>query len=205
MSLLHTTGKLLLPGTLKALVSTLQVTVTNPERQPDHHGGKVIYAFWHGKMVYGWLLAKKLFPGKNIHAVISLSKDGELLSHVLAKLGFSLIRGSSSKGSSEVKKTMLAELQKNNIIAVTPDGPRGPRHSFKYGTLRLASEHGIPIVFTAISYSRTKQLKSWDKFEIPFPFSKVTVTFHRVDVPVLNSEQDLIAFEHQLSNRLGNE
>lgn len=195
---------LLLPPVLKALVSTLRITLTNPEHEPRTSGGRVIYAFWHGKMIYGWLLAKKLFAGKRIHAVVSLSEDGELLSRTLAKLGFSLIRGSSSRGSSEVKKMMLLELEKNDIVAITPDGPRGPYHSFKYGTLRLASEQNIPVIFADISYSKALQLKSWDRFEIPLPFSTVTVTFHRIEIPALQSEQDVIAFEHQLSKQIGN-
>ena len=204
MSSLHSLARLLLPTALKALVSTLRITVTNRETGLDTPGGRIIYAFWHGKMIYGWLLSKKLFAGKTIHAVISLSEDGELLSRTLVKLGFSMIRGSSSRGNTEVKQRMLTELEKNGIIAITPDGPRGPRHSFKYGTLRLASEHGIPILFADIRYNKAIQLKSWDRFEIPLPFSKVSITLHHIEVPELESKQDIMTFERQLSKHLAN-
>ena len=192
---------ILLPGALKALAATLRVSVT-PHRAEADSGDRVIYAFWHGKMVYGWLLAQKLFPERDIHAVVSLSKDGEILSRTLEKLDFTLIRGSSSKGSSEVKTTMLAKLEQNGIVAITPDGPRGPRHSFKYGTLRLASEQKIPIIFAAIQYSKAIQLDSWDKFEIPFPFSEVNVTLHHIEVPAMESRQDIELFERRLSKQL---
>lgn len=194
----------LLPGTLKALIATLRITMQNTPDATGAEAEKCIFAFWHGKMIYGWLLAQRLFPERDIHAVVSLSKDGEILSHTLEKLGFTLIRGSSSRGSGEVKTTMLAELEQKGIVAITPDGPRGPRHSFKYGTLRLVSEQKIPIIFAAIQYDKTIQLKSWDKFEIPLPFSKVNVTLHRIEVPEMRSEQDLELFEQQLSKQFAN-
>lgn len=201
MSFLPFLSGFLLPGALKTLTATLKVSVT-PNLAETDSGKPVIYAFWHGKMIYGWLLAQKLFPERKIHAVVSLSKDGEILSRTLEKLGFTLIRGSSSRGSSEVKTAMFAELEQSGIIAITPDGPRGPCHSFKYGTLRLASEQGIPIIFAAIHYSKTVQLKSWDKFEIPLPFSEVNVTLHRIEVPEPKSREDLELFERQLSKQL---
>ncbi len=191
----------LLPGVLKALTATLRISA--PPFQTGKGSPKsAIYAFWHGKMVYGWFFARKLFPGRNIHAVVSLSRDGEILSRCLEKLGFTLIRGSSSRGSNEVRTAMLEELEQNGVIAITPDGPRGPRHSFKYGTLRLASEQKIPIIFAAIKYSKAIQLRSWDKFEIPFPFSRVTITLHPIEVPDMKSQQDMEVFEKKLSKQL---
>lgn len=205
MSLLPPLSGLILPGALKLLVSTLRITVTNPQKETCGQTGKRIFAFWHGKMIYGWLLAQRLSPDKTIHAIVSLSKDGEILSRTLEKLGFTLIRGSSSKGSSEVKTAMLTELANNGIIAITPDGPRGPRQTFKYGTLRLASAEGIPIIFATIRYSKRIQLKSWDRFEIPFPFSRVDITIHNIEVPEFRNQEELRAFEHQLSKDLADD
>ncbi len=205
MSLLHSIGYTLIPAVLKALVATLRVTVTNPEQQPERRSGKMIVAFWHGKMICGWLFARSLFARQTMYAVVSLSEDGELLSRVLAKLEFHLIRGSSSRGGGAVKETMLRALNNNGIIAITPDGPRGPRHSFKYGTLRLAAAHRIPILFATIKYSNALTLKSWDKFEIPLPFSAVDVTLHRIDVPPLPRDENIAAFERQLAKQLSDE
>ncbi len=202
MSLLPVFSGLLLPGTLKTLVSTLRVTIAGPHSATDLPDGRGIFAFWHGKMIYGWLLAQKLYPEREIHAVVSLSRDGEILSRTLENLGFVMIRGSSSRGSGEVKSAMLEELANKNIIAITPDGPRGPCHSFKYGTLALASEQGIPVIFADIRYSKTIRLRSWDRFEIPLPFSTVNVTLHRIEVPELATREDIKAYERQLSKHL---
>ncbi len=205
MPLLPLLSGLILPGILKTLVLTLKVSVDDRTIEKERNDGSVLFAFWHGKMIYGWLLARKLFPRRDIHAVVSLSKDGEILSRTLHGLGFCLIRGSSSRGSGSVKEAMNRELDKNGIIAVTPDGPRGPLHSFKYGTLHLASQRGIPIIFASIQYSNAIELKSWDHFEIPLPFSRVTLTLHRIEVPAMKNEEDLAAYEHRLSKHLADD
>lgn len=202
MSLLHAIAKPLLPPLLGALVRTLRLRIANPEILSGRETGGVIYAFWHGKMACGWLLSRRLFPERAVHAVVSLSKDGQLLSETLRRLGFDLIRGSSSRGGRKVMRAMLDELEKGGVVAVTPDGPRGPRHSFKYGTLRLASEHRLPLLFAEIAYTGAIELKSWDRFEIPHPFSAVNVTLHRVDVPVFERSEDIAVFERQLAKRL---
>ena len=199
MSLLTIIARPLLPELLKLLFSGLRVQlVPASEPLPDSRKG-MIFAFWHGKMVAGWLLTGKLFPGKQATAVVSLSEDGQLLSDTLERLGFRLIRGSSSKGGREVKEMMLEALQGGTLVAMTPDGPRGPVNKFKYGTLRLASEHGIPMVFAEISFAKSRTLKSWDNFEIPMPFSKVTVTLHLIHLPEFHSEEELRSYCEKLS------
>jgi lysophospholipid acyltransferase (LPLAT)-like uncharacterized protein len=205
MSLLSATGKHLLPRLLKLWFSGLRVTVVMPvEPLPDPEKG-FLFAFWHGKMVAGWLMTRNLFPGRSADAVVSLSKDGQLLSDTLETLGFGLIRGSSSKGGEEVKAFMLQSLRKGRIVAITPDGPRGPAYCFKYGTIRLASVHQIPLIFGEISYGKSLTLKSWDSFEIPLPFSGVTVTTHIIQVPGFESEEDLRDYVEKLSVRFRHE
>ncbi|ASQ91078.1 hypothetical protein CHL67_09255 [Prosthecochloris sp. GSB1] len=204
MSLLQSIGQPLLPPLVRALVSTLDIRVANPDIAVAGERG-IIYAFWHGKMLCGWLLSKKLFPEKTIVAVVSLSKDGQLLSRTLSRLGFGLIRGSSSRGGEEVKRSMIEETEKGNIVALTPDGPRGPLHAFKYGTLRLASEHRLPLVFAEISYEKALRLKSWDRFEIPRPFSAVDVTLHSIEPPLFRNSEEVAVFEKRLSKHLGND
>jgi len=154
-------------------------------------------------MVTGWLLARKLFPDAVPSAVVSLSEDGQILSETLARLGFRLIRGSSSRGKEDVKAGMVDALRNRGLIAITPDGPRGPSHQFKYGTIRLASEQQVPVIFAEITHDRARVLKSWDRFEIPMPFSKATVRLHPVTVPAFPSEEALREFARQLSERFG--
>lgn len=196
-------GTRLLALLLRLLFSGLRLEIVKPANALHVDEEGMIFAFWHGKMVTGWLLARKLFPESRPTAVVSLSKDGQILSDTLDRLGFQLIRGSSSKGGNAVKSAMTEELQNHGVVAVTPDGPRGPLHRFKYGTIRLASEQQVPVIFADISYKSARSLKSWDHFEIPMPFSRVTVTLHQLRVPRFASEEALQEFSRQLSARFG--
>ena len=190
----------IIPIALKLLYASLRISVTPRQIQLPDHGA--IITFWHGNMITGWLLAKTLFPKKQTVAVVSMSEDGNILAKTLEQLGFSLIRGSSSKGGDEVKFAMQQALQNGNIVVLTPDGPRGPANQFKFGTLRLASENRYPLIFADISHTNPWKLKSWDQFEIPKPFSKTTVTIHLVDLPEFKSEDELQSYTKQLSIKL---
>jgi len=191
----------LLPLTLKLLYATLRISITPHPREMQLVESRALFAFWHGNMVVGWLLARALFPAKEVTAVVSLSKDGGALADTLEQCGFSLIRGSSSKGGEQVKNAMLQVLERDGIVVFTPDGPRGPLNQFKYGALRLASSNKIPLLFAEISYSKKWQLKSWDRFEIPKPFSKTTVTLHQLELPIFQSEEELHAYTTAISER----
>ncbi|NTW49657.1 MAG: lysophospholipid acyltransferase family protein [Chlorobiales bacterium] len=199
-------GKTLLPLLLRGLYLTLRKQVSvKTAPLPDPKNG-LIFAFWHGKMLTGWLQAKSCFPKTQFSAIISLSKDGEILAGALKALNFHLIRGSSSRGKESVKEEMRKALDGGQCIAVTPDGPRGPREVFKYGTLRLASEAGKPLVFAQIRHENYWQLrKSWDKFEIPKPFSEVRIELFCIHVPKFASESELKTFAETQSAKFGNQ
>jgi lysophospholipid acyltransferase (LPLAT)-like uncharacterized protein len=190
----------IIPFALKLLYASLRISVTPRQIQLPDKGA--IIAFWHGNMITGWLLAQALFPGKKITAVVSMSEDGNTLAETLERLCFSLIRGSSSRGGDAVKQAMQKVLQKGDMVALTPDGPRGPANQFKFGTLRLASEKRYPIVFADISHVNPWKLKSWDRFEIPKPFSRTTVKLHLIDLPEFKNEEELQSYTKQLSIKL---
>jgi len=192
----------ILPVALKLLYASLRISITPPLRDiPLPHGG-ALFAFWHGQMITGWLLARTLFPAKKVTAVVSMSEDGRALADTLEQCGFSLIRGSSSKGGDNVKSAMLAALQNNGTVVFTPDGPRGPINQFKYGALRLASSNHTPLLFAEISYSSKWILNSWDRFEIPKPFSKTAVKLHLVELPLFISEEELQTYTTTISEQL---
>ncbi len=189
----------LLPHVLKLLFATLKIEIEHAGERMPENDRSVMFAFWHGKMIAGWLLARRLYPKREISAVVSLSGDGQILSNALDRLGFHLIRGSSSRGKEEVRRGIGVALSNGGVVAVTPDGPRGPHHRFKYGTLRLAAQHHVPLLFAEIRYENTRSLKSWDKFEIPLPFSRVTVTLHNVQVPDFPTEEEFRTWADKLS------
>jgi lysophospholipid acyltransferase (LPLAT)-like uncharacterized protein len=136
---------------------------------------KGIVLFWHGKMLPGW----KVLSDKNPKAVVSQSKDGEILSAILQKWGFELIRGSSSKGGKEVLNNIV-ESARDSLILMTPDGPRGPAEQMKAGAVIASQRAEVPLTLCGILIERKKIFeKSWDKFEFPMPFSKIIVKYSK--------------------------
>jgi lysophospholipid acyltransferase (LPLAT)-like uncharacterized protein len=202
MALSPVISRHILPLLLKLLYKSLRISVTNPPYEMSPSSKGIIFAFWHGKMAAGWILARALYPEKKASAVVSRSEDGRILSDTLQQFGFTLIRGSSSRGSVEVVRGMQDTLEKGEIVVITPDGPRGPAGQFKYGSLRLAARNHYPLIFAEISYADSWKLKSWDRFEIPKPFSRATVQLQQIELPDFKSEEELRAFAHKLSDRL---
>lgn len=131
-----------------------------------------IIAFWHGELLMQPLLYRKIKKPK-IVVMISEHFDGELIAKTIGYFGFDTVRGSSSKGAAKLLIQSLRKLKEGYEVAITPDGPRGPRHSVADGIIALAQKSGKPIVIFRTRPSRCWQLKSWDKFEIPKPFGKI--------------------------------
>jgi len=132
-----------------------------------------VVAFWHGKMFLGWYLQKDY----NFSALVSQSKDGAVLANLLSKWGYKVTRGSSHIGGKEALEIMVNSANKGNSFAITPDGPRGPVKKLKAGAVVLAKKCNIKLFLIGIGYSKKVTLKSWDSFEIPLPFSRVTVIY----------------------------
>lgn len=123
-----------------------------------------VLAFWHGTMLLPWYL----HGSQNFAALTSKSKDGDLLARILKKWKYKVIRGSSSTGG-DVALGIMVDYAKNKYsIAITPDGPRGPRQNFKAGAVITAKKTGIPLVLAGVGFKRKKFLSNWDKFEIPY-------------------------------------
>ena len=138
-------------------------------RQPDDP--RVVLTLWHGQM-----LPILWCHRQPTASMISEHKDGEIIARILGRLGFSAIRGSTSRGGARALLEAVRVL-KSSDVAVTPDGPRGPQHAFAPGALAIASRAGSPIVPIVASVDRKWQLKSWDAFEIPKPFSRITISY----------------------------
>jgi lysophospholipid acyltransferase (LPLAT)-like uncharacterized protein len=136
-----------------------------------------VVAFWHGSMALGWH-AHAPAQTETMSALVSLSKDGAILAAVLERWGFTLIRGSSHIGGKEALQSMVDAASRGSSLCVTPDGPTGPRHRMKPGALLTAQRAGIPLVIVGIAAKNKKVFtRSWDKFEIPLPFSRVCLWY----------------------------
>lgn len=140
----------------------------------------VIFSFWHNRIFYSsYYLYRHLFKkGVHLTVLISKSDDGEIIARVVGLWGGDLARGSSSRGGREALMILNNALKKkNSSIVTTPDGPRGPVYEFQAGTILLSQftqSEIVPITFAAEKFWA---LRSWDKFMIPKPFSKVVVSF----------------------------
>jgi lysophospholipid acyltransferase (LPLAT)-like uncharacterized protein len=132
-----------------------------------------ILGFWHGTMMAPWYVHRN----NHFSALVSTSKDGELLSRMLDKWNYKVVRGSSNIGGKEALQILLDEAENNYSIAITPDGPTGPQFEMKAGAVVLAKKTRMPLVLLGTAYSKYFELNSWDKFQIPKPFSKVCMYY----------------------------
>ena len=146
-----------------------------------------IIAFWHGELLFQPFLYKRIKKPK-IAVMISDHFDGELIAKTISYFGFETIRGSSSRGAARVLLSALKKLEEGYEVAITPDGPRGPRHSIADGIVAIAKKSERPIVVFRTKCSASWRLKSWDRFEIPKPFSKVE---HIARDPIYVSDMEL--------------
>ena len=140
----------------------------------DYPSERGIVAFWHGYMLPVW----KFFSKYNPTAIVSQSKDGEILSTILSDWGYNLARGSSSKGGKDALD-LIVEKAKSNLVLITPDGPRGPYKEFKSGAVVAAmrSKSNLYLCKVEIKHKYIFK-KSWDKFEFPLPFTKIRLNLN---------------------------
>jgi lysophospholipid acyltransferase (LPLAT)-like uncharacterized protein len=169
-SLAGSLGSWLLHGFICLLYRTMRVTVVGGEIVPSFNarGEGFVGAFWHGRM----LLIPFIYPGKAMHVLISIHRDGEIIANVMKLFGFSLVRGSSKKGGTAALREMLQLLKENKDLAITPDGPRGPAETLKPGIAEVARLSGKAVVPVTFSASPCFRATSWDRMMIPYPFSR---------------------------------
>ncbi len=130
-----------------------------------------IIAFWHGELLMMPYLYKKVRGTHPIAVMISEHFDGELIAKTISHFGLESIRGSSRRGGAKVLIKAIKMLKKGYDVAITPDGPRGPRRSVAPGIVAIAQKSEAMIVPFSYSASKYWQLKSWDGFIVPKPFS----------------------------------
>ena len=137
------------------------------------HRQSVIISFWHDQL----LLMVLGYPGKKARILISASKDGELIARVMRFFGQDAVRGSSNRGARQAFKHLLQIAKEPTDLVITPDGPKGPRHQIKDGVVQLARLSGRPVIPMAFACSRGHRFASWDRFLLPYPFSKGVYSF----------------------------
>lgn len=141
--------------------------------QFHRRGEPFIFVFWHGQMLPLVHFHRK----EGIVVLVSEHSDGEYIAQVIHRHGFETARGSSTRGGVRGLKGILRAAREGKVLGFTPDGPKGPRHEFKRGALVAAQLTGLPLVTIGVGADRAWYLKSWDRFMIPKPFSRLRIRY----------------------------
>jgi lysophospholipid acyltransferase (LPLAT)-like uncharacterized protein len=154
---------------------TWRIRVDNdaPWRRLREKGKPIIFVFWHGQM----LPLLYVHRGQGVTVLISEHGDGELIARVASSLGYRTLRGSTSRGAARALIEMTKAIEQGAELAITPDGPRGPARSVAPGAVTVAQRTGVPIIPVGVSVRTGWHLKSWDRFVIPRPFSRIQVVY----------------------------
>jgi len=170
---------------LRCIAITLRYRVRDPydflERKDI---SQAIYCVWHNRLA----LCLKLyftFSGERrskagIAGLVSASRDGAFLSAILERFGVQPVRGSSSRRGAQALRELKTWAERGYDLAITPDGPRGPRYTVQDGAMSMAQLTGLPVVPASYHLKWKIQLKSWDRFQIPLPFSVCEVTAGKI-------------------------
>lgn len=154
---------------LRCWLATLRVrgwVVDGRSHPPDPSREPCIYAFWHESLLAPLKITTKA------RVLVSQSNDGNFSAAVCEHLKIGVVRGSSRRGGAKALLELLRGPQQGHL-AITPDGPLGPRRDLKAGIVFLASQSGMAIVPLGIGFTRARRLGSWDRFALPWPFSTV--------------------------------
>jgi lysophospholipid acyltransferase (LPLAT)-like uncharacterized protein len=171
----------------KALSATLRLEVEDRTAIPLDFRGPLIAAVWHNRLALAmpiWKIWRKRCFDARLAALISASRDGALLARTFSYFGVKAVRGSSSRRGAQALLELSSALREGYYVAITPDGPRGPKYQVQPGIIALAQLTGVPIVPVGVYIERKKALRSWDAFQIPLPFTRCHATLGApIEVP----------------------
>ena len=179
---------------LRALFATLRLRIHDPagflSNPPPH---PVIYAFWHNRILAITAAFLRVYPPgrRGVLVLTSASKDGMWLGELASHLGMGSVRGSSSRRGATAMRELLEKVEQGYDIAITPDGPRGPKYELGAGLVYLAQKAAMPIFPCHARFDGALRLKTWDNFAIPLPFARLDVTIG----PAVHVRRDPADFE----------
>lgn len=134
-------------------------------------GGLPIYTFWHDRI----FLALNFWQRRRIVVMTSQSFDGEYIARFIQRFGCGAVRGSSTRGGAGALVELARLVRQGCPAAFTIDGPKGPRHEAKMGAVLLARKTGQPVLPFSVNAERFWQVSSWDRMQIPWPFTRAVV------------------------------
>jgi lysophospholipid acyltransferase (LPLAT)-like uncharacterized protein len=169
--------------------------------------GPAIYCVWHNRlalcMIPYWDYIKKRNDTPGLAAMVSASKDGGFLTGVLEYFRVQPVRGSSSRRGAQALLELTGWAERGYDLAITPDGPRGPCYVVQDGVTSLGQLTGLPIVPVSCNLGWKIRVKSWDRFQIPLPFSRCEIIFAKpIRVPREATDAEREALRQRLETEL---
>ena len=134
-----------------------------------------IFAFWHGQLANFAVFTPRTMTPEHVSVLVSRHADGEIIARAMNAMGVGAIRGSSTRGGARALLAMAQYLKGGGCVAITPDGPRGPWHTVSRGALMVARLSGVRVVPVAAIASSALRFSSWDRMEVPLPFSRIAL------------------------------
>ena len=148
-----------------------------------------IVVCWHGELLMSPQAYRYFHKQQSSSGIISRHFDGEMIARVLMYFSISPLRGSSSRGAKQVLLEAFRALKKGDDLLVTPDGPRGPRHTISDGAIALAHKAKAPVLTVNYIPKSYWQLESWDRFVIPKPFTTIDFYLENVSLEGMNMDE----------------
>lgn len=160
---------------LNTLLGTIRWERTGTEHYDSHlgRGAACIHVLWHGRL----LPCAYYHRDHGLATLISQHRDGDYIAGVVERWGFHAVRGSSSRGGAAALLQMVRLLRDGVPLAVTPDGPRGPRQKMKPGPLFAAQRAGVPLIPVSAGADRAWWFGGWDRFMVPKPFARIHLAY----------------------------
>ena len=189
----------------------LQIWVRTLRYKVEDHAGvagklvtkNYIGSLWHNRLLIMPHILKRFTPGRHGAALISASRDGDLLTLAINRFGFGVVRGSSSRMGASALLQLTEVLANGGDVVITPDGPLGPVYQMGPGLVFLAQKTGALVLPMNLEYSSCWRLKNWDRFIIPRPFARVRVIFGEpVQVAATETPEQFEAERLRLQDRM---
>jgi len=186
---------------LESILGTCRIHTIGEEnyRQYWDAGQPTVFVLWHGRL----LPCTYRHRQQGVVTLVSRHRDGEYIARIVERWGFTAVRGSSSRGGLEALRDLMRWVRRGRSLAITPDGPRGPREVMKHGPLLIAQRTGAPVIPTECTASRAWFFGGWDRFLIPQPFSRITIEYGEpVFVPRDADEAQLTEIARDVERRM---
>jgi lysophospholipid acyltransferase (LPLAT)-like uncharacterized protein len=168
---------------------------------------KIIFVIWHNRLVLSLVIYHRYVVGRDrqrkLAAVASASRDGGLVASIIERFGVRPVRGSSSRRAAQALREMVELAGQGYDLAITPDGPRGPRYTLPEGVISTAQLTGLIIVPVAYHLNWKICLKTWDRFQLPLPFARCDITTGRtMRIPRTASDAERAELRQQLETEM---